>query len=252
MATSAQHSDSMGLSTHVAKAAALPLRLRRARPTPAATLTTATATATATAIANDHDFASTKNVVVLGGSFAGMHAATVLAQKLPPTHRVILVDRNSHFNHLYVFPRFSVLPGHEQKAFIPYTSIFSKAPSRARHDPSDSAATVSTSHPVLRATTATAPTFDLEMGSTAGATREQSATATTAVTATATSSSSPTSSEPFSSSSSTSSFSLSSPIDDEGTYPDSARSRNSSTGRTCERIWVRPLLLKLASTPKRM
>lgn len=63
--------------------------------------------------------AGTKNVVVLGGSYGGeccdalpctlkqfrpnfrstgMHAATVLAQKLPPSHRVILVERNSHFN----------------------------------------------------------------------------------------------------------------------------------------------------------
>lgn len=71
-----------------------------------------------------------KNVVVLGGSYGGMHAATVLAQKLPPSHRVILIERNSHFNHLYVFPRFSVLPGHEHKAFIPYTSIFGTAPKR--------------------------------------------------------------------------------------------------------------------------
>ncbi|CAO1613769.1 unnamed protein product [Parajaminaea phylloscopi] len=73
---------------------------------------------------------ATKNVVVLGGSYGGMHAATVLAQKLPPSHRVILIERNSHFNHLYVFPRFSVMKGHEHKAFIPYTSIFGSAPKR--------------------------------------------------------------------------------------------------------------------------
>ena len=52
-----------------------------------------------------------KNVVVLGGSYGGtfhayvthltyvgMHAAMVLARKLPPTHRVILIERNTHFN----------------------------------------------------------------------------------------------------------------------------------------------------------
>ncbi|PWN89861.1 FAD/NAD(P)-binding domain-containing protein [Acaromyces ingoldii] len=76
------------------------------------------------------DFSGSKNVVVVGGSYGGMHAATVLAQRLPPSHRVILVERNSHFNHLYVFPRFSTLPGHEHKAFIPYSSIFSNAPKR--------------------------------------------------------------------------------------------------------------------------
>lgn len=80
-----------------------------------------------------------------------MHAASVLAQRLPPSHRVILVERNSHFNRknaiaelvsrresdvslfpdLYVFPRFSTLPGHEHKAFIPYHSIFKDAPKRS-------------------------------------------------------------------------------------------------------------------------
>ena len=75
---------------------------------------------------------ATKNVVVLGGSYGGMHAATVLAQRLPPSHRVILIERNSHFNHLYVFPRFSVVPGHEHKAFIPYSSIFKDAPQRPK------------------------------------------------------------------------------------------------------------------------
>ncbi|KAG8786550.1 hypothetical protein FRC15_011196 [Serendipita sp. 397] len=33
-------------------------------------------------------------------------------------------------NHLYVFPRFSILPGHEFKAFIPYTRIFTESQSR--------------------------------------------------------------------------------------------------------------------------
>lgn len=41
-----------------------------------------------------------KNVVVLGGSYGGMHAAMVLARKLPPTHRVILIERNTHFNRM--------------------------------------------------------------------------------------------------------------------------------------------------------
>lgn len=77
---------------------------------------------------------STKNVVVLGGSYGGMHAAMVLAKKLPPSHRVILVERNSHFNHLYVFPRFTVYPGHEHKAFVPYTSIFSESKPRKPAD----------------------------------------------------------------------------------------------------------------------
>lgn len=28
----------------------------------------------------------------------GLHAASVLSQRLPPSHRVILIERNSHFN----------------------------------------------------------------------------------------------------------------------------------------------------------
>ena len=74
----------------------------------------------------------THNVIVLGGSYGGMHAAMVLAESLPPTHRVVLIERNSHFNHLYVFPRFSIYPGHEHKAFVPYTSIFNAARPRRR------------------------------------------------------------------------------------------------------------------------
>jgi len=67
-----------------------------------------------------------KNIVVVGASYAGSHVAEVLASTLPKTHRVILIDKNSHFNHLYRFVRFGVVPGHEAKAFIPYTNIFNK------------------------------------------------------------------------------------------------------------------------------
>ncbi|KAF8994272.1 hypothetical protein BDQ17DRAFT_1367175 [Cyathus striatus] len=67
---------------------------------------------------------STKTVVVLGASYGGARAAQNLAAGLPNGWRVILIDRNSHANHVYVMPRFSVLSGHEVKAFIPYTNIF--------------------------------------------------------------------------------------------------------------------------------
>lgn len=101
-----------------------PIRIRKAAP--ASSYSTSTQPLSQQDTSDGH----TKNVVVLGGSYGGMHAATVLAQKLPPSHRVILIERNSHFNHLYVFPRFSVLPGHEHKAFIPYSSIFKDSPTR--------------------------------------------------------------------------------------------------------------------------
>lgn len=86
-----------------------------------------------------------KTVAVLGASYGGMstgrlnanlhsntrsgaHAARVLAKGLPQGWRVVVVDRNSHMNHLYVLPRYAVLPGHEHKAFIPYTSNMFRDP----------------------------------------------------------------------------------------------------------------------------
>ncbi|KAK0625526.1 hypothetical protein B0T17DRAFT_533012 [Bombardia bombarda] len=71
---------------------------------------------------------SLRNVIVLGGSYVGVNAAKELANLLPVTHRVLLVEPHSHFHHLFAFPRFAVLPGHEHKAFIPYSSVFSSAP----------------------------------------------------------------------------------------------------------------------------
>ncbi|KAL8293564.1 hypothetical protein RQP46_000265 [Phenoliferia psychrophenolica] len=65
-----------------------------------------------------------RNVVVLGGSYAGSRAAELLAKTLPSTHRVILVERQSSFRHLYLFPRHGVVPDHAHKAFIPYNNLF--------------------------------------------------------------------------------------------------------------------------------
>ncbi|EGE02489.1 oxidoreductase [Trichophyton equinum CBS 127.97] len=71
---------------------------------------------------------SPKNVVVLGGSYAGVHLAQRLTESLPTGYRAILIERNSHFNHLFVFPRCGVVSGLEQSAFIPYDGV-------ARSDP---------------------------------------------------------------------------------------------------------------------
>ncbi|KAF9257141.1 FAD/NAD(P)-binding domain-containing protein [Marasmius fiardii PR-910] len=69
---------------------------------------------------------STKTIVVLGAAYGGNRAAQIMAAGLPEGWRIILVDRNTHFNHVYVMPRLAVLPGHENKAFIPYTRVFWK------------------------------------------------------------------------------------------------------------------------------
>ncbi|KIJ19554.1 hypothetical protein PAXINDRAFT_166669 [Paxillus involutus ATCC 200175] len=70
------------------------------------------------------DERNVRTVAVLGGSYGGYRAAQVLAAGLPSGWRVVLVDRNSHFNHVYNLPRYAVLSGHEHKAFIPYDNLF--------------------------------------------------------------------------------------------------------------------------------
>ncbi|PYH40812.1 amid-like NADH oxidoreductase [Aspergillus saccharolyticus JOP 1030-1] len=74
-----------------------------------------------------------KNVIVVGGSYVGRGAAEELARVVPSTHRVLLIEPHSHFHHLFAFPRFAVLPGHEHKAFIPYTRLFVSSPNSTQH-----------------------------------------------------------------------------------------------------------------------
>ncbi|KAL4988173.1 hypothetical protein BDW68DRAFT_159572 [Aspergillus falconensis] len=74
-----------------------------------------------------------KNIIVVGGSYVGKSTAQELARVVPNTHRVLLIEPHSHFHHLFAFPRFAILPGHEHKAFIPYTSLFSSAPNPTNH-----------------------------------------------------------------------------------------------------------------------
>ncbi|KAJ6502071.1 hypothetical protein C8R45DRAFT_1209701, partial [Mycena sanguinolenta] len=69
-----------------------------------------------------------KNVVVLGGSFAGLPLVEGLAATLPSGYKVIFIDKNSHINFLFAFPRFSVVPGYEHTAFIPYDGTAKGSP----------------------------------------------------------------------------------------------------------------------------
>lgn len=62
------------------------------------------------------------NIVVVGGSYVGVMAAKQLAQAFHSQYRVLLIEKNSHFQHLFAFPRFAVATGIDKhKAFIPYT-----------------------------------------------------------------------------------------------------------------------------------
>ncbi|KAJ6028981.1 uncharacterized protein N7446_011679 [Penicillium canescens] len=61
-----------------------------------------------------------RNIVVVGASFAGYHAARCLANSLPTGYRVVVIEKNSHFQLTWVLPRFCVVEGSEHKALIPY------------------------------------------------------------------------------------------------------------------------------------
>ncbi|CDS00785.1 related to AIF1-mitochondrial cell death effector [Sporisorium scitamineum] len=66
--------------------------------------------------------AKQSTIAVVGGSYVGMRLAQALIPVLPASHRVVVVEANSHFHHLFAFPRFAVLHrGGEEKALVPYT-----------------------------------------------------------------------------------------------------------------------------------
>lgn len=44
--------------------------------------------------------ASTKTVVVLGAAYAGRRCAQVLGSTLPADWRIVVIDRNTHFNRM--------------------------------------------------------------------------------------------------------------------------------------------------------
>lgn len=69
-----------------------------------------------------------KHIVVIGGSFSGLYLAFRLSESVPSGYRVILIEQNSHFNYTFNFPRYSVMKGREQNAFVPYEGLFGKMP----------------------------------------------------------------------------------------------------------------------------
>ncbi|KAI9188893.1 hypothetical protein H9P43_000315 [Blastocladiella emersonii ATCC 22665] len=67
-----------------------------------------------------------KNVVVIGGSCAGVGLCVKLRDMggLPSPYRVVLVEKHSHMHYMYTFPRASVVAGFEKELFAPYNNIF--------------------------------------------------------------------------------------------------------------------------------
>ncbi|KAI7155211.1 FAD/NAD(P)-binding domain-containing protein [Hortaea werneckii] len=89
----------------------------------------------------------TRPVIVVGGSYVGeninvfqqgkykltakgINVAQQLAANAEGRFRVLLIERNSHFQHLFAFPRFAVTTNvNTQKAFIPFKpGVFANAP----------------------------------------------------------------------------------------------------------------------------
>ncbi|KAL6915109.1 hypothetical protein ACHAPO_010290 [Fusarium lateritium] len=87
-----------------------------------------------------------RNVIVVGGSFAGALLAQRLAHTLPSGFRVILVEMNSHFNYAFAFPRNSVFSGREHHTFIPYDNLTQGAPKGIFQQCCDEATNVTESH----------------------------------------------------------------------------------------------------------
>jgi NADH dehydrogenase FAD-containing subunit len=74
------------------------------------------------------DTPNAQNVVVIGGSFAGVELVKGLAETLPTGFKVVWIEKNSHLNYSFNFPRYSVMTGHEHTAFIPYDGVSRGAP----------------------------------------------------------------------------------------------------------------------------
>ncbi|KAJ3033554.1 hypothetical protein HDV00_006065 [Rhizophlyctis rosea] len=66
-----------------------------------------------------------KNVVAIGGSILGQAITLLLRQTpLPPTHRLLIIERHSHAHYMFAFPRAATIPGIENHLFAPYTNMF--------------------------------------------------------------------------------------------------------------------------------
>ncbi|KAF8982592.1 Apoptosis-inducing factor 2 [Entomortierella lignicola] len=65
-----------------------------------------------------------KNVVIIGGSCVAISAALTAKNILPSTHRLVIIEKHSHFHYMFAFPRACVISGWENELFVPYTKVF--------------------------------------------------------------------------------------------------------------------------------
>ncbi|KAJ7162259.1 FAD/NAD-P-binding domain-containing protein [Mycena filopes] len=69
-----------------------------------------------------------KNIIVVGGSYCATYIIDDLAPRVHKTHHVIMIEKNSHMQHIFAFPRMSAVSGFEHKAFVPFTNAYHETP----------------------------------------------------------------------------------------------------------------------------
>ncbi|GAA5801137.1 hypothetical protein EDC94DRAFT_210609 [Helicostylum pulchrum] len=65
-----------------------------------------------------------KNIVFIGASCAAMGASLAWCENHDENYRFILIEEKTHFNHVFAFPRASVVSGFEKELFVPYHNMF--------------------------------------------------------------------------------------------------------------------------------
>jgi NADH dehydrogenase FAD-containing subunit len=65
---------------------------------------------------------------------------------LASTHRIIIIERNSHFNYMFAFPRACVVSGFEDELFVPYDRLFEKPAETSSPTSSSSNANLNATH----------------------------------------------------------------------------------------------------------
>jgi len=64
------------------------------------------------------------NIVVVGGSYVGSRVVDLVAPRVCKTHNVVMIEKSSHFQNQFIFPRMHAVQGFEHKAFIPFTGTY--------------------------------------------------------------------------------------------------------------------------------
>ncbi|KAI7888321.1 uncharacterized protein EV154DRAFT_310978 [Mucor mucedo] len=65
-----------------------------------------------------------KNIVFIGASCGALGACLSWNADHVENYRIILIEEKTHFNHVFAFPRASVVSGFEKELFVPYDQMF--------------------------------------------------------------------------------------------------------------------------------